>query len=420
MNTRAILSLFVIIGMVVTTAGGTALAQTDSTQTGSGISDDQTGDTQQNANYTRLYIEDRHEHLELKPGETDTVTVTVENGEDETVELSPQLIVPPRGQPPIKESWVTFENGDATLAAGETQQFKMNVSVPTDAEPRRYGGMIAFTDERIQMPDRPGPARPVHGVTLNVEVWQEPTIHVDAERHTFSQVQAGESFTTAITVENTGEQAVPLNPQMKSDEQHRPGPPRRLETLDRSWVTIDAPSEIGAGESKTINVTVAPPADAERGDYNAEIDLGLTDPARNADRSHWQELSLRFQVWSQPEQSFERSFKVSESASKATLKLTADQHSRASSRESDAGFDVTFVAPDGTEVDAERVQLTDSGHVSLGDERQPSMSEGTYASGGVRQEFTYRVDDPEAGMWSVRIMPKNTMEFGFEIIRTEG
>lgn len=420
MNTRTLLSLLLVVGMVVSTAGGTALAQADSTATASGNSVTQADDSQQNTNYTRLYIEDRHEHLELKPGETESVTITVENGEDESVNLSPQVVVPPRGQPPIEESWVTFEDGDTTLAAGETRDFEVTISVPDDAEIRRYGGMIAFTDERIQMPDRPRPPRPAHGVTLNLEVWQEPTIHVDAERHTFSQVQAGDSFTTEITVENTGEEAVPLNPQVNTDEQRRHGPPGRQETLDRSWMTIDAPSEIGAGETETVEVTVSPPADAERGDYNAEIDLGLTDPARNDDRSHWQELRLHFQVWSQPEEPFETSFEVSESTSNATLELTADRHSRASSSETDPGFDVTFVAPDGTEIDAERVQLTDSGHVSLGDERRPTMSDGTYASGGDRQTFTYRVDEPEAGTWSVRIMPENTMDFGYEIIRTEG
>lgn len=419
MKPRALLSLLLVVGMLVSTAGGTALAQTNSTPTAPVDSGTQSDSVQQNTNYTRLYIEDRHEHLELRPGETDSVTITVENGEDESVDLSPQVVVPPRGQPPIEESWITFETGDTTLAAGETQEFEVTVSVPDDAEIRRYGGMIAFTDERIQMPDRPGPPRPVHGVGLNVEVWQEPTVRVDAERHTFSQVQAGDSFTTEITVENTGDQAVPLNPQMNTEEQRRRGPPGRQETLDRSWVTIDAPSEIGAGETETVEVTVSPPADAERGDYNAEIDLGLTDPARNDDRSHWQELRLRFQVWSQPEAPFETSFEVSESASGATLELTADQHSRASRSETDAGFDVTFVAPDGTERDADRVEVSSRGHVSLGEERRPTMTDGTYATGGDSQRFTYRLEDPEAGTWSVRIMPENTMDFGYEITRTE-
>jgi hypothetical protein len=184
-------------------------------------------------------------------------------------------------------------------------------------------------------------------------------------------------------------------------------------------VNIDAPSEIGAGETETVEITVSPPADAERGDYNAEIDLGLRDPARNERDSHWQELRLRFQVWTQPEEPFETSFGVREEATDATLKLESDRHPRTSGDGTEADFDVTFVSPDGTEIDAERVQVTDKGRVSLGDERRPTMSDGTYSAGGDHQTFKYRLDDPEAGTWSVRITPENTMEFNYEITRNE-
>lgn len=419
MNTRALLSLLLVVGMVLSTGGVTAMPQTNGTATATGSSGSPADTAQQDTNYTRLYIDGQYEHLELKPGESDSLTITVENGEDDAVTLSPQVVIPPRGQPPIEESWITIEDGNTTLDAGESREFDITVSVPDDAEIRRYGGMIAFTDERTQMPNRPGPARPVHGVSLNVEVWEEPTIQIDSDRHQFSQVEAGNSFTTEITIQNTGEQAVPLSPQFNSDNQRRHGPSRSQETLDRSWMTIDAPNEIGAGETETVEITVSPPADAERGDYSGEIDLGLTDPTRNERNTRWQQIRLNFQVWTQPDEPFETSFEVGEDATDATLEITSDQHPRASNEETDADFDVTFVAPNGTEVDAERVQVSNSGHVSLGDERRQTMSDGTYATGGDRQQFTYRLEDPEAGTWSVEIMPENTMDFGYEIVRNE-
>lgn len=416
---RTLLSLVLAVVVVTATGGMTAMAQTNGATTTTERTAAESETVQQTENYTRLYIEDQHKHLELQPGETDSVTVTVENGDDKAVDLSPHAVVSPRGQPLIEESWLTIEADNTTVAAGETHEFNVTISVPDDAEIRRYGGTIALTDERIQMPRRPGPPRPVHSVSLNVEVWQEPTVHVDADRHMFSQVQAGESFTTNITIENTGEQAVPLNPQMNTEDRRRHSRPSDREQLDRSWIDIDSPSEIDAGGTETVEMTVTPPADAERGNYNAEVDLGLTDPARNEDRSHWQEIHLRFQVWTQPDDPFETAFDVSEDTNNATLELSADGHARAQTEQTAADFDVTFVAPDGTEVAAERVQVADTGHVTLGAERRTRQSDGTYSTRGDQQTFKYRVVDPDAGTWSVRVLPENTMDFEYEIVRNE-
>jgi len=110
---------------------------------------------------------------------------------------------------------------------------------------------------------------------------------------------------------------------------------------------------------------------------------------------------------------------VSESAKNATLELSANRP-RTPSASGTADFDVTFVAPDGSEVEAERSRLTDSGRVSLGAQRPPTQVDDTYAADGSRQTFTYELPDPEAGEWSVRIMPENTMDFEYEISRTEG
>lgn len=83
-------------------------------------------------------------------------------------------------------------------------------------------------------------------------------------------MKAGDSVTTEITVENTGEQAVPLNPQLNTDDRRRHGAPGDRERLDQSWMSIDASSEVGAGGTETIEITVSPSADAERGNYNTE------------------------------------------------------------------------------------------------------------------------------------------------------
>lgn len=420
MNARTITAVALAAVLVVSAAGATALTQSNSpaadTTAAPAEADAEADAAQQSdgeTNYTRLYVDEGYRHLRLQPGESETVTISVENGEDEAVELSPELFVPPRGERPVKPEWVSIEASDLELDAGEEREFDVTVSVPEDAEINRYAGEIALTDERISYPGRP--EQPANGVSLNVEVWQEPTVRVVSDTYMHSQVQAGDSFTREFVVKNTGEQAVPVNPELVTDDRYQPYDDRNV--LDRSWVDIDGPGEIAPGETETIEVTVTPPGDADRGDYRAELDLGLKDPARPERSSHWQRVSLRFQVWTQPEEPFETAFEVSEDAENVTLDVSASRYRSADS--DPASFDVTFVAPDGTEIEAERVSVSNRGSVDLGGSRQRAASDGTYASGGESQTFRYRLDDPEAGSWSVRIMPENAMQFSYEITRDE-
>lgn len=421
MTTRKLLAILLVVGLLVPAAGVAASAQSDSptaTTGGGTASGQESAHATAAANFTRLYISDRYKSLRLKPGESETVTVTVENGEDESVDLSPHVFVPPRGQRPIDADWVSLGTDDVTLDAGETREFDITVSVPEDTPMNQYGGMIAFTDETVTYPGRP--ARPVHAASLSVEVWQEPTVRILSERHAYTQVQAGESFTHEIVVKNTGDQAVPVNPEMVT-ENRRVRPYQDRETLDRSWVEIDAPNEVEPGETATVEVTVSPPTDAERGDYTAELNLGLKAPHRRNDNAYWQRVDLRFQVWSQPEHPFETSFEVSDDTETVTLELSSNRYPRADDNLDPASFDVTFVSPTGRQVDAERAQVTNRGGVDLGERRRPARSgDSTYATSGGQKTFTYRLEEPEAGSWSVRIMPHNTMRFQYEVVRDEG
>ena len=421
MQTRTLALVVLVVGLATATGAATAMPQTDSSTTtprttageAAGGSDTATD----LGNYTRLYIEDRYRDLRLKPGESDTVSVTVENGEDEPVDLSPRLATAPvRSQPPVSSEWVSIDDDDTTLGPDESRTFEVTIDVPEDAEIGDYSGMVAFTDETVRYPGRP--PQPVHSARLSVEVWQEPTVEIESDTYIYTQVQAGETFTREIEITNTGENAVPVNPQVGEEYTRRAGPGGR-ETLDRSWITIEAPSEIAPGESDTVEISVEPPADAERGDYSTTIDLGIRDPARANDRSYWQQVDLSFQLWTEPDGPFETKFSVSEATSDATLTLTSSHHPRAGQTDADADFDVTFVAPDGREIDVERTQLTDSGHVDLGGQRPEAASDETYAARGGQQTFTYRLDDPAAGEWSMRITPENTMAFEYEITRNE-
>ncbi len=210
------------------------------------------------------------------------------------------------------------------------------------------------------------------------------------------------------------EQAVPVNPQVTIQDRH---PRRRTsQPLEKSWFDITAPSEIAPGETGAVTVTVSPPSDADRGRYDAEIDLGIQDPARPEQDDYWQQVNLNVEVWKEPTDPFAKEFTVAADADDVTLTLST--YNRYQSDDGpDPNFDVTLVSPNGTEIDAERVERSTSGDVSLA-ERDSSSRDGAYASGTSQQEFVYRVTDPAAGDWTAKIMPENAMEFDYDITRS--
>lgn len=390
-----------------------AVAQADATASGESSGSGSEAATTEPGNYTRLYVDAERPHLQLRPGESDEFTVTVENGDDHAVELDPHLYLPPTGGPVVEESWVTVD-GPSRLAPDESAEFTVSVSVPDDAEVGRYSGQVAFTDETVTYPGRP--ARPVHAEYLRVEVWQEPTVKLHSSTYLHAQVEAGERVTREIVVENTGDEPVPLTPEFSRDRAVCRGDcPDRF---DRSWLDVDAPSQVGPGETATVTLTIAPPADADRGRYDTQLSLGLKDPARAERDTHWQRVDLNVEVWSRPESPFETTFAVSERADGVALTLTP-RSGPYPGEAAPAGFDVAFVDPNGSVVEATRVEVTDRGFVDMGGDDPRAAGDGEFAvrSGGTA--FVYRLDDPEAGEWTLRVMPENTVGFSYEITRNE-
>jgi hypothetical protein len=367
----------------------------------------------EDSNYTRLYITDSYLSSTVKPGESTTFDITVGNSEDHEVELNPHIELPQIQGRPVEESWVSIEDADTTLGPDEERTFTVSVSVPEAAAFGNYRGAVAFTNQTVSYPGTP--ERPVHSAQISVSVREEPAVTVSGDRYSSAQIQAGNSYTYEYTVENGGDEAVPLNPTIETRERVRP----ETNAVERSWFEIDAPAEVGAGESVTVSVTVTPPADVSLGRYDAEVDLGLQDPNRPDRSDYWQQVNLHFQVWEQPEESFEKSFSVSEEANDIALSLTAGNYGEMATDEP-VDFEVTFVSPDGTEIDAERVSVTDSGSISMsGNDRRDGQQQGVYTDHTGATEFEYRLDDPEAGEWTVEIMPENTINFQYEIVRNE-
>lgn len=431
MKLRSLLMLAVAIGLIVPAAGASFDTQVDSsptvpqqstavaTATATGQSSGDSGRSSA-ANYTRLYLDDGYQHLEVKPGESETVEVTVENGEEEAITLTPHLVLPKVRDRPVETEWVSIASDEVTVEPDEERTIEVTVSIPQDASLGRYQGWVAFTDETVTYPGRP--PRPVHAMGLSVEVWNEPTVEIIGDRYFHAQIEAGDSLTYELTVKNEGEEAVPLSPELETRERRHY---RDSNTVDRSWFEIAAPAEVAPGEEATVQVTISPPADADRGRYDAELDLGLKDPARPERDSHWQQVNVNFQVWTQPEAPFETSFTVAENTSTVDLKLSPRSPNYPRTAKTDApdpvDFDVTLVSPNGNRMIPERVRVSDRGFVDLSNGRREPVTNGDsdYLVRGNDQEFVYRVTDPSSGRWTVQIMPENTIGFGYEIVRDE-
>ena len=366
------------------------------------------------ANYTRLYIDTDDSYRDAKPGESLEYTVTVKNGESETVTVDPHLFAGPMTEFPLEDEWVSID-GPSSIDPGETAEYAVTVEIPADAETANYRGLVAFTDETVTYPGRP--PRPLHAAHVSAEVWREPTVTIRSNTYVHGQVEAGESFTRELVVENTGDSAVPLSPEVKTERRRCSG--HCPNQINPSWIDIDSPNQVAAGETATVSITVSPPEEAERGRYDAEINLGLKDPNRPEGDTHWQRVRANFVVWKQPSQAFETHFAVSEETENLTLTLSPNRYYGATDAE-EAGFDVEFVGPDGDVVEAERVRVTDSGSVDLSGERSPrARTDGEYAVSGGHSEFVYRVAEPAAGEWTLRVTPENTIGFQYEITREE-
>ncbi|MDY6775872.1 MAG: hypothetical protein SV253_07345 [Halobacteria archaeon] len=267
----------------------------------------------------------------------------------------------------------------------------------------------------ISYPGRP--SRHVHTANFNVNVWREPTVEILSDTYVHTQVKAGESVTREIRIGNTGETSVPLNPEMNGRDRNVVYSGDTPDKIDRSWLSVDAPTQIASGETATVELTVSPPSSVNRGDYRGEIDLGIKDPTRQSKNGYWQRMRLRTEVWKQPSEAFEVPFSVDSNTTEVRVKITS-QSAHGESQRPEVDFDVSLTSPSGDEVEPEMVRTTNKGHVSLGNGGvRDSQTVGEYGVAGGSKEFVYTVENPSSGDWSADIMPHNTMRFDYEVVR---
>ncbi|MDY6780693.1 MAG: hypothetical protein SV760_09175 [Halobacteria archaeon] len=415
MDYRKVLAVLLATG-IATSGAVVALGQQAEVSEASGYSSGK--------QFTRIDVSSSYRDIELLPGKTRSFNVTVTNNEDSEVSVNPHLYVPsgiPVDEKTLKSSWVTILNdGETTLESGESREFEIEISVPEGTEPGRFYGFVAFTDEKIS---RRGFSRPFHAARLSLEV--RSPVRLLSESYLHGQIKAGSSFTHGIKIKNSGSRTVEINPkvsvQNENEETVLPGGSRKI---DRSWITVHSPDVIGPNEEVSVKVTVAPPESAPRGEYEAQIDLGIGGNREDESSVGVQEtVSLNLEVWKPPSEPFTTSFDVTNGTEKVKLRLEANSPERRFGSKignrRPAEFDVEFVSPSGETVEAKREKTVNTGSVDLGNagEERRNGKRGGYADRDGEKRFVFSVEDPTTGKWKARITPHNTIRFEYRVIR---
>jgi hypothetical protein len=121
----------------------------------------------------------------LTAGSGTQLTVSFTNGGNETLNLTPKVVVTPNSQNNINESWITISPTNATVAPGSVQNFVVEINVPIGTESGDYQATIAFTDDLV-----PNSTQYVNSTQLEVFVQAQPKIELQAS-YISDNVEAG-------------------------------------------------------------------------------------------------------------------------------------------------------------------------------------------------------------------------------------
>ncbi len=366
----------------------------------------------------KLQISPRDKWFELKPGSEKEFTVKVRNKNEAMVSASPRIVVQPSGEYTLEKEWITIEPGSAELKSGEEREFTVKVRIPGDAEIGQYSTQIVFTNDTIPMPyPVPFPAY-INSMRMSIHVWEPPKITIQPQ-YIRDRLEAGQSQEYEIQLENRGDKAIAINPEVDGEGSHCMGPGCPGE-IPADWISIESPSKVDANSKATVRVAVNVPADA-KGRYEASINLNMDDPSVE----RWNhEVRLSIEVWKQPTEPFREEFSV-KSGENVKIVISAnqygyDKYSDVAGDNEEPAFDVTLrlAALDGGVLEPEAVKTVKTEHISLGSgflSPRESASGGMYHVMSTQYCETYEVKNATGGVWSLEILPRNVERFEYTI-----
>ena len=361
----------------------------------------------EDADYTNLQISPRNEWFEIKPGGEKEFTIKVKNKENESVFTSPRLETMLYGEYFMEEEWITFEPGSAEIESEEVQEYTVTVKIPEDAEIGDYSTQIVFTNDTISTPYLPCLPQP-SVIILSINVW-EPQKIVIQPRYIHGMVEAGQTKEYQIRLENKGDEAIAISPEI-GEEEYMYEPYEN--SIPDEWLTIDAPAAVDANSTATVNVTVDVPADA-KGGYEGCIKLNIDDSATERFGRDC-EVHISLEVWKQPKTAYQQNFTVKQGQNFSVV-ISASQRG---TEEPSFNVSLALAGLEGEDMRPEPSKTVKTVGVSLGSDYLPLedvTSEETYHVSHIEYSETYKVTNATGGVWTLKILPKNTQSFEYAI-----
>ena len=372
-------------------------------------------------NITKLQISPQHTGMELMPGESDEITVTVKNPNNNTVSVNPTIKDPPYSEYIFKEEWITITPESAELEADAELKFTISVTIPDDAERGHYNTQIAFTDDVMPTP-YPSPY-PMHinALDLHISVWKPPVMQIQP-RYIHDRVESGEEYDYTINLKNTGNEDIEIDPELKPERWHHNE--MGVQAFEDDAITITAPPVVPANGTATVNVHLEVPIGA-KGEYYSGLDLGIDDSSSGGWYGGSEMVQLNFVVWTQPAEPYVKKF-ATETAAPITIEIESNQYrydmcgggSSGSDDDEKPSFDVTLKGPSGDPVTLTRTTVKHHGSVNLGGSGcAPPWeleSTGMYNEGRASYVELYTANG-DVGNWELGILPHYVEEFDYTI-----
>ncbi|NOR60660.1 MAG: hypothetical protein GQ469_08550 [Methanosarcinales archaeon] len=371
--------------------------------------------------FARLQINPGHSYIHIRPGNSDKVTVTVTNKDNETITAAPFVSVVPYSDNLFEESWATITPVSADIAPDAKQEFVIEVNIPQDADIGHYSTSIAFTEDVMPKPYPTPYPDYLNSMHFSVEVWTPPKIQIQTP-FLHGRVESGENYDYEIKLENVADKDISIDP--KIDDNNRMydyGPYGSMSSaFEDDAITITAPSVVKAGETAIVNIHLEVPDDS-KGRYNGAIDLNIDDPSIR----EWEgQVQMDFEVWTQPTEPYTKSFTTGIDDT-ITIEISSNPFSEYAyamwmdantQDQKEPSFAVTLEGDSG-EVGMTLVKTTYSGSVSLGMSHFPPWE---IDSTGIYQDISSSYVEKysatcAAGDWTLGILPSNADMFSYTI-----
>jgi hypothetical protein len=367
------------------------------------------------ADYTKLQISPRDKWFQIKTGGEKKFSVKVKNKENESVFTSPRLETMSYTAYFIENEWITFEPSSAEIESEEVQEYIVTVKIPEDAEIGDYSTQIVFTNDTISMLYPLLFPTYANSLMLSIYVWEPQKIFIRPS-YINGMVEAGQTKEYRIRIENKGDEAISISPEIGGEE-YVYGFYENM--IPNEWLTIYAPATVDANSTATVNVTVEVPADA-RGEYHGCIKLSIYDSAAERWEGDY-EVDTWLEVWKQPTTPYQQNFTVKQGQNFSVVISTSqyryDIYGEGAEETAEPSFNVTLALADleGEDMTPDPSKTVKTVGVSLGSEEE--TSDETYQVSHIEYSETYMVTNATGGVWTLKILPKNTesVEYTIEI-----